>query len=240
MVRLAELQPIEVDIADDTGSSDRPLVLVAEDNAEMRHFITRVLGDEYRVVPVADGAEALAKAIADPPDLVVTDLMMPKLGGDRLIAEMRSRGPLAQVPVLVLSAKADEEMRLKLLAESVQDYVIKPFSAHELRARVRNLVTMKRARDALQQELATQNEDLWQLTQQLVANRQTLQRTLEARQESERRWRAIFENSAVGILLTDVNRAPPSGESCPAKDAQIYRRRVAKRLPHGAHPRGRP
>ena len=201
---LAELQSIEVDNAEDTGSPDRPLVLVAEDNAEMRHFITRVLGDEYRVVPVADGAEALAKAIADPPDLVVTDLMMPKLGGDRLIAEMRSRGPLAQVPVLVLSAKADEEMRLKLLVESVQDYVIKPFSAHELRARVLNLVTMKRARDALQQELATQNEDLWQLTQQLVANRQTLQRTLEARQESERRWRAIFENSAVGILLTDV------------------------------------
>jgi PAS domain S-box-containing protein len=171
----------------------------------MRRFITGVLGDEYRIVPAADGAEALAKALAEPPDLVVTDLMMPKLGGDRLIAEMRGRGPLAQVPVLVLSAKADEDMRLQLLAESVQDYVIKPFSAHELRGRVRNLVTMKRARDALQQELATQNEDLWQLTQELVASRQTLQHSLEAQQKSEQRWRAVFDNSAVGIGVTDVN-----------------------------------
>ena len=202
---LAELQPIEVDTAEDMGSPDRPLVLVAEDNAEMRRFITEVLSDEYRVVAAADGEEALAKAIAEPPDVIVTDLMMPKLGGDRLIAELRSREPLVPVPVLVLSAKADEELRLKLLAESVQDYVIKPFSAQELRARLRNLVMMKRARDALQKELATQNDDLSQLTQELITSRQTLQRGLEALKESEQRWRAVYENSAVGILLTDVD-----------------------------------
>jgi len=171
---IEELQRTEVDATEDTRSSDRPLVLVAEDNAEMRRFIAEVLGGEYRVVPAADGAEALTKALAEPPDLVVTDLMMPRLGGDQLVGEMRARQSLAQVPVLVLSAKADEALRLKLLTESVQDYVTKPFSAHELRARVRNLVMMKRARDALQKELATQNKDLAQLTQQLIANKQTL------------------------------------------------------------------
>jgi DNA-binding response OmpR family regulator len=173
-VAIEELQRLEADATADTRAPDRPVVLVAEDNAEMRRFITEVLGGEYRVVSAADGAQALTKAIAEPPDLLVTDLMMPKLGGDRLVDELRARAPLAQVPVLVMSAKADEALRIKLLTESVQDYLTKPFSAHELRARVRNLVMMKRARDVLQQELATQNEDLSQLTRQLVASRQAL------------------------------------------------------------------
>jgi PAS domain S-box-containing protein len=64
---------------------------------------------------------------------------------------------------------------------------------------------MKRTRDALQKELATQNQDLSQLTQQLISNRQQLQRSLEALQESEHRWRAVYENSAVGIALSDLN-----------------------------------
>jgi diguanylate cyclase (GGDEF)-like protein/PAS domain S-box-containing protein len=173
-VAVEELQQVESHARPETQTPDGPLVLVAEDNAEMRRFITEVLGSDYRVVTAADGGEALTKAIAEPPDLVVTDLMMPKMGGDRLVDELRARSPLAHVPVMVMSAKADEALRIKLLTESVQDYLTKPFSAHELRARVRNLVTMKRARDVLQKELATQNEDLSQLTGQLVANRQAL------------------------------------------------------------------
>ena len=202
---IEELQRAEVGVTADTRSVLRSLVLVAEDNAEMRRLITEVLGDEYRVVPAADGAEALEKAIAEPPDLLVTDLMMPKLDGNRLVAELRARPDLEQVPVLVLSAKSDEALRLKLLAESVQDYVAKPFSVHELRARVRNLIMMKHTRDALQNELATRNKDLLQLTQQLIANRQTLQRSHDALQESEHRWRAVYENLAVGIVLADLN-----------------------------------
>src|ERR1700730_6561735 len=164
-----EILPIEVQTAGNSGSPDRPLILVAEDHPDMRRFISEALGEEWRIVSAGDGAEALTKVIAETPDLVVTDLMMPKLGGDRLVAEMRSREPLAQVPVLVLSAKADEALRLKLLTESVQDYVVKPFSAHELRARVHNLLLMKRTRDALQQELAARREDLSRITQELEA-----------------------------------------------------------------------
>jgi PAS domain S-box-containing protein len=186
------------------ASTGQPVVMVAEDNAEMRRFISEVLGDLYRIVPCADGAEAMAKAIAEPPDLVVTDLMMPKLGGDRLVEEMRRVESLAQVPVLVLSATADEELRVKLLAESVQDYVVKPFSAQELRARTRNLVIMKRSRDLLQKELASQSEDLSELAQQLVASRQELQRGLDSLRASEVRWHSIFENSAIGIAITDA------------------------------------
>lgn len=200
---IEELQRTTLDTPAPPRSADRPQVLVVEDNGEMQRFIAEVLGDEYRVVAAANGAEALELALAEPPDLVVSDLMMPKLGGDRLVDEMRASPTLLHVPVLVLSAKADEALRLKLLSESVQDYVTKPFSPHELRARVRNLVMMKRARDALQKELSSQNEDLAQLTQQLIANKQALQQSLAAQRKSEQLWRAVYEHSAAGIALTE-------------------------------------
>lgn len=168
-----------------------PLVVVAEDNADMRRYIAELLATDYRVVPVADGAAALACAMAEPPHLVVTDLMMPRLGGDELVREMRARPSLAHVPVLMLSASADESLRLKLLAETVQDYVTKPFSPPELRARVRNLVTVKQVRDALQKELASQNADLSQLAGQLIASKHSLQRSLKARKLAEEKVRHL-------------------------------------------------
>ena len=183
---------------------DLPLVLVVEDHPDMRRFIVETLRDDLRVMAAADGEEALAIALAHPPDLVVSDLMMPNFGGEQLVAAMRARPELAQVPVLILSAKADDDLRLSLLASAVQDYVTKPFSAHELRIRVLNLVTMKRARDALQAELATQNDDLSQLTNQLIANRRALQVSHDSLRQSEERWRAVYENSAAGIALLDL------------------------------------
>lgn len=179
-------------------------VLVVEDNAEMRRFISRVL-HEYRVTPAANGEEALAKALEDPPDVVVTDLMMPRMGGDRLVARMRGEYSLAHIPVVVLSAKADEELRIKLLNESVQDYVVKPFSAQELRARVRNQVTLKRMRDVLQRELESQSTDIDELSRQLHDRRVALESSLEAQKKSAWLWRAVFDNSAVGIGLLDLN-----------------------------------
>jgi PAS domain S-box-containing protein len=196
------------DVAEDKNveqeAPGRPRIMVVEDNAEMRRFITRMLGNEYHIIPVADGEEALARAADEVPDLVVTDLMMPKMGGDRLVAEMRARPSLAQVPVIVLSAKADEELRVKLLSESVQDYVVKPFSAQELRARVRNQVTLKRMRDLLRMELQSQSTDVAELSRQLYESRAALERSLETQRESARLWRAVFDNSAVGIGLLDL------------------------------------
>lgn len=195
---IAELVPTDGGTASPRErTGDQPVILVVEDNAEMRRFICTALDDEYHVVSAADGRVALERAQAAPPDLVVTDLMLPGLGGDRLVDAMRSRPSLADVPVLVLSAKDDDSLRARLLAESVQDYVTKPFSTHELRARVRNLVTVKRARDALRRELASQSDDLTQLTHHLIANRRALQ-------QSERRWWAIYEHSPVGIALADA------------------------------------
>ena len=175
-----------------SGDPGKTKILVIEDHPEMRRFIAEVLSSEYRVVTAADGLEGLSSVAAERPDLVVTDLMMPKLGGDELVRRMRANKELTQLPVLVLSARADDELRLKLLAESVQDYLVKPFSAGELRARVRNLETMKQTRDLLQQELASQTEDVGLLTRELVLNKRTLQESLKA----ERTLSALVENSS--------------------------------------------
>ena len=171
-------------------------VLVVEDNAEMRRFVSDALAAEHRVIAVCDGEQALTQLRLRPPDLVVTDLMLPRLGGDRLVEQMRHEAASADVPVLVLSAKDDEVLRTRLLAGLVQDYVTKPFSASELRARVRNLTTMKIARDALRRELASHNDDLAQLTHDLIESRRALQ-------GSEQRWAAMYEHSPVGIVLAD-------------------------------------
>jgi PAS domain S-box-containing protein len=165
--------------------------MVVEDYPEMRRFIADVLSSEFRVTAVADGLEALALVGTEAPDLVVTDLMMPRVGGDQFLKQMRARGELAQLPVLILSAKADDTLRLQLLRELAQAYIVKPFSAAELRVRVRNLVAMKRSRDQLQAELAIQSEDLALLTHQLILNKRTIEESLEA----ERKLSSLVENS---------------------------------------------
>lgn len=193
---LAAEPPDEAPSTPDVGGH----ILVVEDNAEMRHFIGDALRCEFRVRTAPDGQSALEAAMAAPPDLLVTDLMMPRLGGDLLVDAMRSQPALCDVPVLVLSAKDDAAMRARMLAGAAQDYVTKPFSAQELRARVRNLVMMKRARDELRRELASQSSDLTQLTRDLIESRRALQ-------ESEHRWWAIYEHSPVGIALINASGA---------------------------------
>jgi len=126
---------------------DAPLVLVVEDNPEMNRFVAEALAGEHRVEVAFDGRAGLARALELRPDVVVTDVMMPALGGDELIREIRARSELDATTIVVLSARADESSRVELLRSGAQDYLTKPFSVDELRARVRNLAALKRARE---------------------------------------------------------------------------------------------
>jgi PAS domain S-box-containing protein len=197
---LAELERPDDTTAVPGVSGGAPRVLVVEDNPEMRRFICDALRVEFRVDAASDGQQALEAAQADPPDLLVTDLMLPRLGGDRLVHALRADPALRDMPVLVLSAKDDATLRARLLAGAAQDYVTKPFSAQELRARVRNLATVKQARDELQRELLSQSSDLAELTRHLIDSRRALQ-------ASEHRWWTIYEHSPVGIALVGASGA---------------------------------
>jgi PAS domain S-box-containing protein len=187
------------------ASRSTPRILLAAAEGDMRQYVQRLLTSSYEVVPVTDGEAALAAARENPPDLVLTDVMMPRLDGLGLLRGLRSAPNTRAIPVIMLSARAGEEAQVEGLEAGADDYLIKPFSARELLARVQNLVMVKRMRDALQRELATHDEDLSHLTQELITSRQTLQRSAAAQQRSERRWRTVYENSAVGIGLIDMS-----------------------------------
>ncbi|MET7395778.1 SpoIIE family protein phosphatase [Dactylosporangium sp. NPDC005572] len=129
-----------------------PRVLVVDDNTDMRDYIRRILEGDYRVLEAADGVEALALVRADPPDLVLTDVMMPNLDGFGLLAALRESGA-AHLPVIVLSARAGDEATVEGLEAGADDYLVKPFSPRELRARVRSNLEfdrLRRTRDELE------------------------------------------------------------------------------------------
>jgi PAS domain S-box-containing protein len=122
-------------------------VLVADDNADMRGYLTRLLtGAGYRVRAVADGAEALESARTVQPDLVVSDVMMPRMDGLAMLAALRADSRTASVPVLLLSARAGQEASIEGLEAGADDYLVKPFAAAELLAKVRANVELARMR----------------------------------------------------------------------------------------------
>ncbi|WBB80078.1 PAS domain-containing protein [Micromonospora sp. WMMD882] len=129
------------------GVPDGPLVLVVDDNADLRDYVAGLLADEFRVRTAPDGLAALAVLGDDPPALVLADVMMPRLDGFGLLAAIRARPDTAHLPVVLLSARAGAEAAVEGLAAGADDYLVKPFSARELRARVR--ASLERAESRL-------------------------------------------------------------------------------------------
>ncbi|HEU4617978.1 MAG TPA: ATP-binding protein [Gammaproteobacteria bacterium] len=125
-------------------------ILVADDNADMRAFVRRLLSPYWSVETVGDGAAALDAALRRPPDLVITDVMMPGLDGFALLRALKSDERTRAVPVVMLSARAGEEARVEGLEAGVEDYVVKPFNARELVARVRSQLMRSAARRAVE------------------------------------------------------------------------------------------
>lgn len=119
--------------------SGRSLILIVEDNPDLNQFIAQALATENRVVRAFDGQEGLEMALALKPDVIVTDLMMPRMEGDELVRQLRAHPELKSTPVMLLTARTDDEIRVQLLRQGAQDYLLKPFSVEELRARVSNL-----------------------------------------------------------------------------------------------------
>ena len=135
------------------ASGARARVLLADDNADMRDYVTRLLNAQYDVEAVADGAEALAAAHRRRPDLILADVMMPSLDGFGLLRELRNDADLSAIPVVLLSARAGEEARVEGWGAGADDYLVKPFSARELLARVEAHLKLVRVRRDAEQAL---------------------------------------------------------------------------------------
>ncbi|HEX7968068.1 MAG TPA: ATP-binding protein [Stellaceae bacterium] len=136
--------------------AERSRVLLADDNADMRDYVRRLLAPRYEIEVVADGQAALEAARRRRPDLILTDVMMPRLDGFGLLRLLRADAELRHVPVVLLSARAGEEAKVEGLEAGADDYLIKPFSARELLARVSTNLELARARrqaaDVLREE----------------------------------------------------------------------------------------
>ena len=157
------------------GRSKSARILFADDNADMRDYIRRLLAEQYEVETVGDGQAALERILANPPDLVLADVMMPRLDGFGLLHRLRADERTRTLPLVMLSARAGEEACVEGLKAGADDYLIKPFSARELLARVGTHVEMAGLRRAAANALL----------------------------ESEQRFREMADNAPVMIWITD-------------------------------------
>jgi len=134
-------------------------ILVADDNPDMRAYLERLLSHQWSVETVTDGHQAIAAARANPPDLVLSDVMMPGMDGLDLVRALRADERTQTIPIVLLSARAGEEATIEGLNQGADEYLIKPFSANELQARVRAQLAVSRLRrEALRVERAHVDE----------------------------------------------------------------------------------
>jgi signal transduction histidine kinase len=186
----------------------RPRILVADDNSDMRKYLSRLLSEQYEVETVADGQSALHAAHKNVPDLIVSDVMMPILDGYGLLKALRGDEQTRTIPVILLSARAGEESRVEGVRAGADDYLTKPFSARELLARISGRLEIARLQRDRETQLKISQAELEQMvqerTQELVKASDEL-RELSARilqaQDEERRRIARELHDGAGQLL---------------------------------------
>ncbi|GAB5520654.1 MAG: hypothetical protein RhofKO_29050 [Rhodothermales bacterium] len=209
----------EVAPAPSAGSDDdQTTILVVEDNEEIRHYIAGLLGDTYRILQAEDGAEGLEMANTHLPDLIISDVMMPRMDGVAMCAAVKEDAALTFIPTILLTAKADVADRIAGLEACADDYIAKPFNVRELKLRVRNLIETRRAwkaqfgtaplRDAFP-EAASVDETLRQQIEEIIHERFT-EAGFSASELAEavglssghlrRRMQELFEASPVQVI----------------------------------------
>ncbi|MEM6320458.1 MAG: hybrid sensor histidine kinase/response regulator transcription factor, partial [Bacteroidota bacterium] len=141
----------------DTKAPDTPLLLLIEDNEDVRHFLVDCLKNQYRLVTVTNGQSGIEKALADIPDLVISDVMMPEKDGFEVCRILKTTDQTSHIPIILLTAKADQTSKLAGLEHGADAYITKPFAEAELQVRIQKLLELRRR---LQQRY--QSPDFWE------------------------------------------------------------------------------
>ena len=129
-----------------TFDKNRPTLLVVEDNAELRYFLAQMLNEYYNIVLVNNGLEALEELSQNNFQLIISDIMMPKMDGFQLLEQLKNHPKWIRIPIILLSAKTDISDKIKALTIGIDDYVTKPFEIEELLARIKNSINNAAAR----------------------------------------------------------------------------------------------
>jgi signal transduction histidine kinase len=174
-------------------------ILYAEDNADLRDYVRDLLAPDYNVFLAVDGREALELLRAQPPDLVVTDLMIPLVSGRELVQTIRADRALESIPVLVLTARSAIGARIESLDAGADDFASKPFDAAELRARIRSLLRIKEYQDTIRaqaQELAGWNQTLGDRVREQLQQIEALRAEVESQLREVRASRSRIVQAA--------------------------------------------
>ncbi len=164
-IRFADLEICDEQAGGENTAPDRPraTILVVDDTPEMRALMGEILGEEYHVLFARDGAEGLEVALEHHPDLIVSDVMMPKVDGQEFCRRIKADPQTAHVPFIMVTAKAGLDMKIEGLDCGADDYLAKPFDQKELRARTRSLLKLR----GLHGDLDKQNRALQAAYQEL-------------------------------------------------------------------------
>jgi signal transduction histidine kinase len=165
-------------------------LLAIDDEPRILRLMHAVLAGAYDLAVASDGEQGFELALSTRPDLILTDFNMPKMTGQELLRRLRQEPTLEDVPVIVLTGHEDDQLRVDLLRNGAQDFLVKPFSVEELRVRIANLLRVKQARELLQNELQSRERDIGALVAEVAARRAALQAALEtaqiAREQAEK------------------------------------------------------
>lgn len=148
------------------GRTDGARILIAEDNADLREYLVRLLGHRWTVDRASDGHQALEAVRAHLPDLVIADVMMPRMDGLELVRALRADESTERLPVVLLSARAGEEARIEGLEAGADDYLVKPFSSRELVATIAARLEISQAREASRNAVEQARQNLYHLLMQ--------------------------------------------------------------------------
>lgn len=228
----------------------RARVLLAEDNADMRDYLRRLLTPSYEVEAVENGKAALLAARKLPPDLILSDVMMAEMDGFELVKTLRDDESLRSIPIILLSARAGEEEKIEGVSRGADDYLIKPFSARELLARVATHLQLARLRKKMTDDLEQAKRDLEDEVQNRTLELQQRNTTLIKQseqlsdlsgrllqtQDAERRHLARELHDGVGqilaVLAMNANRiAEEAGKNAPSlAETAVETRQLVEKL----------
>jgi signal transduction histidine kinase/DNA-binding response OmpR family regulator len=227
-----------VEVKDKTSETDEiieeaPLVLIVEDNDDMRQFIKENIQANYKVIEAIDGEDGLSKTLENIPDLIISDVLMPKLNGYEFCSKIKTDERISHIPVILLTSKAETNSRIKGLETGADDYLTKPFYSAELLLRIKNLIDQrKKLREKFSKEITLEPKDITVTS----TDEKFLTRVLEIVEKNVSNENFSAEDFAdnVGMSKTHLNRKLNALTDASANEfIRTYRLKKAARLLSG-------